>query len=72
MVLTLISEDAGRIPADSREYAKGRLRNADKEVAQFGREILRDFAKILSAEVPEFLVLYDDLLRKEIQYNREE
>jgi len=72
MVLKLISEDAGRVPEDSREYAKGRLRNADKEVAQFGREILRDYAKILSTEVPEFLVLYDDLLRKEIQYNREE
>ena len=72
MVLKLISEDAERVPEDSREYAKSRLRNADKEVAQFGREILRDYAKILSTEVPEFLVVYDDLLRKEIQYNREE
>tara|TARA_Y100000361_G_scaffold132936_1_gene130785 strand:- start:4175 stop:9172 length:4998 start_codon:yes stop_codon:yes gene_type:complete len=71
-VLASISTNAGRNPEDSIEYAKGRLRNGESEIHLRSRNLLSEFAKQLVSQYPEFLIVYDDLLRAEVEYNRVE
>jgi hypothetical protein len=71
-VLTSISKNAGRNPEDSIEYAKGRLRNGESDIHLKSRNLLSDYAKQLVSQYPEFLIVYDDLLRAEVEYNRVE
>ena len=53
------------------EYLLRKLKTGTTDLNQSIRETLRQQAQIIGANYPEFLVLYDELLKYEIQFNKE-
>ena len=56
-------------PKDTKEL-EDTLRSGTSDEAQMARENLRETANILLSRYPEFFTVYDEVLRYEIQYNK--
>ena len=67
-----IAETQGYEYPQDLKLIERKLSTGTTDIDQDMREILRSIASNIGSEYPEFLVLYDELLKYEIQFNKED
>jgi len=70
-MIKIAQDEDYNYPADYR-LLENKLTRGTTDLNQEIREVLRGQAQLIGAEYPEFLVLYDELLKYEIQFNKED
>ena len=70
--LIKIAEAGGYNYPEDMVLIENRLKDGTTDVQQGVREILRSYASQLTSQYPSFLVMYNELLRYEIKFNKED
>jgi len=72
LAITKIADSEDYVYPDDMILLERKLKTGTTDLNQVMREQLRSAAQEIGQQYPEFLVLYDELLKYEIQFNKED